>query len=270
MGKATIERWFHRYYRLEFQERQNRPLPAVIGIDEHSFSRKQGYATTLCDLRKHKIFDIVKGRSAHDLANYFNQLQGKENVKVICMDLSNSYRHLVQRYFPQAKIVANRFHVIRLVLHQCMQTYQDIDPSMKNQRGLLAALRTNPDDLSSQRLNKRDQYFIQKPAIDAIYQFKQQLHRLLMKKTVKAKRCKKLIPLFLKMIAQLKQSPFKRLMALGKTLYQWREEIVRMWRFSKNNGITEGFHRKMQLIQRRAYGFRNFENYRLRVKVLCS
>ncbi|WP_083505156.1 transposase [Legionella santicrucis] len=34
--------------------------------------------------------------------------------------------------------------------------------------------------------------------------------------------------------------------------------------------ITEGFHRKMKLIQRRAYGFRNFENYRLRVKVLCS
>ncbi|HAU1716213.1 TPA: transposase [Legionella pneumophila] len=35
-------------------------------------------------------------------------------------------------------------------------------------------------------------------------------------------------------------------------------------------GITEGFHRKMKLIQRRAYGFRNFENYRLRVRVLCG
>ena len=61
-----------------------------------------------------------------------------------------------------------------------------------------------------------------------------------------------------------------RLVRLGKTLYQWREEVVRMWRFSKSNGITEGFHRKMKLIQRRAYGFRNFENYRLRVRVLCS
>nr|WP_280524225.1 transposase [Legionella gratiana] len=30
-----------------------------------------------------------------------------------------------------------------------------------------------------------------------------------------------------------------------------------------------GFHRKMKLIQRRAYGFRN-ENYRVRVKVLCG
>ena len=38
----------------------------------------------------------------------------------------------------------------------------------------------------------------------------------------------------------------------------------------KNNGITEGFHRKMKLIQRRAYGYRNFENYRLRVLVECG
>jgi len=46
--------------------------------------------------------------------------------------------------------------------------------------------------------------------------------------------------------------------------------IVCMWRFSKSNGITEGFHRKMKLIQRRAYGFKNFENYRLRVIAECG
>jgi hypothetical protein len=43
-----------------------------------------------------------------------------------------------------------------------------------------------------------------------------------------------------------------------------------MFVFPYSNGITEGFHRKMKLIQRRAYGFRNFENYRLRVIVLCG
>lgn len=68
----------------------------------------------------------------------------------------------------------------------------------------------------------------------------------------------------------LKESSFPHFKTLGKTLYEWREEIARMWRFTKNNGITEGFHRKMKLIQRRAYGFRNFENYRLRVRVLCG
>jgi transposase len=270
MGKATIERWYHKRYLLAYHEIKSQSCPQVLGIDEHSFSKKQGYATTFCNLKKHKIFDVVKGKSASDLRKYLEDLPGKERVKIVCIDLSSSYRHLVQKYFPNAKIVADRFHVIRLMLHQCMQTYQEIDPTMKNKRGLLAALRTNPENLTPSRLKMRDEYLRQQPIIDSIYQFKRQLQRVLMKKTMKAKQCKRVIPVFLKMMTALKESPFKRLVTLGKTLYQWREEVVRMWRFTKNNGITEGFHRKMKLIQRRAYGFRNFENYRLRVKVLCS
>jgi transposase len=57
---------------------------------------------------------------------------------------------------------------------------------------------------------------------------------------------------------------------LGETLYCWRDEIAAMWRFTKNNGITEGFHTKMEMISRQAFGFRNFDNYRKRVKVLCG
>jgi transposase len=60
------------------------------------------------------------------------------------------------------------------------------------------------------------------------------------------------------------------LVQLGKTLDAWSQEIVAMWRFTRNNGITEGFHKKMDLISRQAYAFRNSEDYRLRVKVLCG
>jgi hypothetical protein len=45
-------------------------------------------------------------------------------------------------------------------------------------------------------------------------------------------------------IERLIESPFESLKTLCKTLFKWREEIVRMWRVTKNNGITEGFHRK--------------------------
>ena len=38
----------------------------------------------------------------------------------------------------------------------------------------------------------------------------------------------------------------------------------------KVSGITEGFHNKMEMMSRRAYGFRNFENYRLRVLTHCG
>ncbi|MGV7006380.1 transposase [Desulfovibrio sp. QI0442] len=81
--------------------------------------------------------------------------------------------------------------------------------------------------------------------------------------------CRKYVSELLDKIDQLRKTPFAPLRTLGKTLHNWREEVARMFRFTRNNGITEGFHRKMKLIQRRAYGFRNFENYRLRVRVLC-
>ena len=91
-----------------------------------------------------------------------------------------------------------------------------------------------------------------------------------MKRALTQKACRTVIPVFLEMLSELKQSAFKALASLGKTLCSWKDEVARMWRFSKSNGITEGFHRKMKLIQRRAYGFRNFENYRVRVRVLCG
>ena len=91
--------------------------------------------------------------------------------------------------------------------------------------------------------------------METIYRFKQRLCYLLLKKHRTRKQCQQLVPRFLQ---------------LGQTLHAWSEEIVSMWRFTRNNGITEGFHNKMELINRQAYGFRNFQNYRLRVKVLCS
>lgn len=269
VGSQTIERWYHQCYQQKRNHYANQRCPHVLGIDEHRFSKTQGYATTLCDLKRQRIYDITKGKSAAKLNHYLNQLQGKERVKVICMDLSSTYRSIAQHYFPNAKIVADRFHVIQLLNHMFLKTFHHIDPNLKYQRGLLAALRTKEQNLADKRRRVRDHYLNKNPVIATLYHFQVRLYRLLMKKTRTAKQCRRLIPLFLNTIQQLKKSPFQALAKLGRTFYLWRDEIVRMWRFSKNNGITEGFHRKMKLIQRRAYGFKNFENYRLRVRVLC-
>ncbi len=91
---------------------------------------------------------------------------------------------------------------------------------MKHNRGLLGVLRTNPERLNPKQQNKRQDYFVQQPAIQAIYQFKQQLHQLLMHKSCKAKKCKELLPTYLSFVKQLKQQPLKPLQTLGKTLYQ--------------------------------------------------
>ena len=106
--------------------------------------------------------------------------------------------------------------------------------------------------------------------LDAIYGFKQRLCYLLLKKHRTRRPCQQLALRFLRAISQLRQAELPQLATLGETSLPGPEEIGSMWRFTRNNGITEGFHTKMEVLQRQAYGFRNFNNYRLRVKVLCS
>jgi transposase len=113
-------------------------------------------------------------------------------------------------------------------------------------------------------------YLTERPALELIYRFKQRLCYLLLKKHRTRKQCEVLIPRLLRAIHQLRQAGLAQLVQLGQTLASWSQEIVAMWRFTRNNGITEGFHTKMELLQRQAYGFRKFQNYRLRVKVMCS
>ena len=262
-------RWFHEYLKKKVSHAQGSPCPLVMGIDEHFFSRKKGYATTICNLATHKVYDVVLGRTESALEAYFSRLKGRQEVKVVVMYLSKTYKNIVRKYFPNAKIVADRFHVIRLVNHHFLKVWSDIDPVGRKRRGLLSLMRRHRWNLSIDQRDNIYKYLNRYPGLKEIYDFKQALVKLLLKKKCTAKRCNKLIPIFLEYINKLKESCLDPLTALVKTLQSWQEEVVRMFRFTKSNGILEGFGSKMEMISRRAYGFRNFENYRLRVRALC-
>jgi transposase len=176
----------------------------------------------------------------------------------------------VRKYFPNAVIVADRFHVIRLVNHHFLACWRQIDPAGARNRGLLSLMRRHRHHLKPEQELRLLAYLAQRPALEVIYRFKQRLCYLLLKKHNSQRQCQKLIPRFLGAVYQLRQSGIAQLVTLGDTLHSWSEEIVRMWRFTRSNGITEGFHNKRETINRQACGYRNFENYRMRVQVLCS
>ncbi len=270
LGSATVERWYHQHLKLKMAERSSEECPRILGIDEHFFTRKDGYATTLCNLQKRKVFDVVLGRSEPALESYFRRLAGKEKVEVVCMDLSSTYRSIIRKHMPQARIVADRFHVIRLVNHHFLATWRQLDPVGSKNRGLLSLMRRHAKNLRDDQKLRLKTYLAAHPVLDAIYDFKQKLCRLLLFKHRTARQCRRLIPLLLKAMLELQKNGLEPLQTLGATLASWQEEIACMWRFTKNNAITEGFHNKMELISRRAYGFRNFQNYRLRVTALCA
>ena len=270
IGSATVERIYQQFTQRKAKERLTRQCPEVLGIDEHTLHKGCRFATTFCDLKRHRVFDVAEGKSATDLEAFLRSLRGRDKVRVICIDMSASYRSLIQRYFPRARIVADRFHVIRLIQHHFVDLCRQIAPHIKQHRGYLAALRKRPDRLTERQQRHLEEFFSRHPALRPIYDQMQRVCSLMRKRHQKRFQCKSHAPRLLELIAQLTQSGLRPLVTLAKTLQSWQEEIACMWRFTKNNGITEGFHRKMKLIQRCAYGFRNFNNYRLRVIAQCG
>ena len=131
-------------------------------------------------------------------------------------------------------------------------------------------MRQHHRNLKPHRKARLRRYLQEVDGIEPIYDFKQHLTELLNNKHKTARQCHPLVKEFLEVIEQLQDSGFAPLETLGKTLESWQEEIARMWRFTKTNSITEGLHNKMERLSRNAYGFRNFENYRLRVRVHCG
>src|SRR5690625_553222 len=265
IGSATVERWYQSFVKQRVSELSGRTCPQVLGIDEHFFTRKKGYATTLVDLKNHKVFDVVLGRSEASLRSYLKRLKGREKVRVIVMDLSETYRRIAREYFPNALIVADRFHVVRLVNQHFMEFWKQIDPVGRKSRGLISLMRRHAHNLKPEQKLKLARYFERYPALGVVYDAKQRLMQFLLLKALNPSRVQKILPEFLDLIDQFANSPAA---VIAKTLNRWLEPIVRMWRFTKSNGITEGFHTKMEMLSRRAYGFRNFENYRLRLFII--
>ena len=267
ISAATVERWYQHHLGQRRSELAGRTCPRVLGIDEHFFTRKKGYATTFVDLKNHKVFDVRLGRSEPSLRRYLRALEGKSQVRVVVMDLSETYRRIARRYFPEATIVADRFHVVRLINQHFLKAWQQHHPEGRKDRGLLSLMRRHQWHLSHEQQINLMNYLADFPALRALYRAKQKLIRYMLLKTITVRRARAKLPGFVELLTQLDASPLR---ALAKTLRSWIEPIVSMWRFRKNNGITEGFHTKMEMISRRAYGFRNFENYRLRVLTHCG
>lgn len=270
LGSASVERIYAEFTSRKARERLREECPQVLGIDEHRVHRGMAFATTFCDLKNHRIFDIVPGRSEGELRGFLSQLKGREKVRVVCIDLSSPYRRMVRTYFPRAKIVADRFHVMRIIIHHFMELARQIAPEIKNHRGALSALRKRKEHLQARDHERLQSLFAKYQAIQPLYEKMHALRSLMNIKHQTKRACRPLVDELLETIRELRQSAFAPLITLAATLHSWSEPLAAMWRFTKNNGITEGFHRKMKLIQRRAYGFKNFNNYRLRVIAQCG
>jgi transposase len=268
----SVSRWVEELLEKRMKETENRrkTCPRQIGIDEHFFTKKKGFATTLVDLKRKQVFDVVLGRTESSLKGYFSKLKGREDVELVVMDLSETYRSIVQRFFPNALIISDRFHVIRTVFQHFQKVWHQLDPQVKWQRGLGKLFRMHPQNLDAFQTLKMQKYLDANPAVNAIYDKRNEVCALLLKKDQQGFQLMKNAKALIGLTNELQNCGFESLKTLANTLQDWQAEIARMWRSNRSNGITEGFHNKMEVISRRAYGYRNFQNYRRRVLAMSG
>lgn len=255
------------YEQLELKLRMYQPpWPQAVGIDEHFFSRKSGFTeftTVFADLRKSRLREAVHGKAKKSVLEQVSHIDGRSDVKWAVIDMSDTYRSLVRELFPNANIVADKFHVLRLLNGALIKERKNIagfKQDLKTRRLLL----TNRSKLDYFKRSDIDVYLRNKPLLKELYEFKERLHTLYRTKgTDRARRALDDLILIAKM------SFSGEVQKLGRTLKNWRNEILNHFECGLTNARTEAFNNTGKLVQKRAYGYRSHKNYRLRLLSAC-
>jgi transposase len=248
--------------------------PTTIGIDEHSFVKnvrgnKRDFVTVFVDYNHRRIMEVAEGKAIGDLHHpRILNIKGKENVKNVIVDLSPTFKSYAKDYFPNAILIADRFHVVKL-MHPLIQELKkqvllnyDLNRGKGNPIGrMLITYRTK---LRYHQKRVLDRFLELSLELKEVYWYQQRIYRLYRTKGVKVVR-RKLIQL----LDDMAQSKIAKIHSYRRTFRSWVEEIINYFKTRLTNGRTEGYNRKAKLIQRCAYGFRSFKNYRLKLLYLC-
>ena len=86
-----------------------------IAIDEISIAKGHRYLTVVMDLESGAVVFVGDGKGADALKPFWKRLRGsKAKIEAVAMDMSTAYRGAVSTHLPEAKIVFDRFHVMKL------------------------------------------------------------------------------------------------------------------------------------------------------------
>lgn len=256
------------YDELELKLRQRLyPWPSTIGIDEHSFRRTFGrteFASLIIDYPNKRPFEVVQGKTTGDLRGQLDHIDGRENVKNVVLDLCDPFKNFAREHFPNAKIIADKFHVLRLLTPALLKRRHAISGTRADAeaRRLLTASSHKLDPWKRQAIWQ----FLEKyPELQEIYRWKEILHKFYRTRgLVRAASALTMIT------DRMATSLLPEIKTLRRTLLKWRNEILAYFETRLTNGRTEGFNNLAKLVQKRAFGYKSFRNYRLRVLTVCA
>jgi len=265
---STLYRLYYKQVELDLRKRQY-PWPKAIGIDEHKYAKNRikryaEFATIFVDHKNKRVYELAKGREVEEVKRQIDHIPGQENVKFATIDLSSTYRKLVRDTFPNAEIIADKFHVVRL-LHPAINRRRKEITGDKRKNPIRKLLLRNGKELDYWKRSAIYRWLEDHPELKEIYMAKEAIHGLYrVRGYERAKRALQ------KMLDRFGHSKVKEVLTLRKTLLRWRQEILNYFRYRYTNGRTEAFNGKAKLVRKKGYGFRSFENYRMRLLRCCT
>lgn len=251
VSTGLIYKVYYEQLDVKLRERRGASWPSVLGIDEHFFRRMKGFTefvTVFTDLKKRELFEVALSKRGKDLMKQLESIPGRENVKVVVIDLSSGYRSFAKKMFPNAIIVADKFHVVKLPGPALMSAGRKIHghkQELKTRRQLLRSRKS----LDYFERSDIDRYLANHSTLDVLYRAKERLHEF-----YRIKGMDRALKALNKLITDFKSSSHEAVQKLGKTLKSWRNEIVVYFEKRYTNAFTETMNRVGKLVQRRGHG----------------
>ena len=266
-GKALLE-----------ADRKRLNKTTAIGLDETAFAKlntkaHRDFATTVADVENHQIIDILPSRNFVDVAAFLNQqpTAWKERIRFGALDMSATYAAVYSVALPRAAQVVDSFHAIQLAnrcldaIRRRVQTEQlghrgrTDDPLYRARRVLLMG-EEKLDVAATERLSSLLELGDPGGEVAIAYRIKERLRDFYRAHNLDEARA---------MLEELKVHCLKKAMPpeiqkLGRTIRTWFDKLCNYHIAKVSNGPTEALNNLIKRIKRIGFGFRNFENYRIR------
>lgn len=243
-----------------------------LGIDEIAWVKgHKNYCAVLVDLETRKPVDILEKRTKECISKCLKKW-GREvldSIEEVSIDLWSGYKNLVKELIPNAEVVADRFHVMKLVNDELdgerkalKRKLKKVKKKVKRERLTLVItnskypLLKNEKDLNDEQKEKLKQVQKVFPKLADMHQLKEELRKTF------ENRDSEVIGLL--NLADWLRGAASKLPKSCATIIRWFGEIIPYFKNRTTQGIVEGINNKLKLIKRKGFGFKNFHNFRSR------
>lgn len=207
------------------------------------------------------MVDLIPGRTKEILTTYFKQFPRStlNQVKVVVIDMSETYLIIAKMFFRRAKIVIDKFHVV-MSLTDAVAVFrkrrqQEAAGCKKLYYQLRHTIGKRRADLTPDQKAQLDELCARDHELKVVYELKEQFHNIYDKPYDRGKAKEKLAA-WAKMA---QRSDIPELQGFVKTFERRQEHILNYFDCRYTNGLIEGLNNRNKVIQRLSYGFKRWD-----------